>query len=79
MLASWKVEAGKGCKKTRQTHLYIEKGVGICLNSIIYGPASVVPLPPPVQVWSVDLTPRPPLWWWKGAYLLITAFAYLVT
>ena len=37
------------------------------LRHNIYGPASVVP--PPDQVWSMDLTPRP-LWWWKGAYLL---------
>ena len=21
---------------------------------------------PPDQVWSMDLTPRPPLWWWMG-------------
>ena len=29
--------------------------------------------PPPDQVWSMDLTPRPPPWWWKGlTYLLLT-------
>ena len=39
----------------------------------------VVPLPGPVQVWSVDLTPRPPLWWWKGAFLLIATFTYLLS
>ena len=49
-------------------------------RAYIHGPASVAP-PPLDQVWSMDLTPRPPLWWWKGAYLLITTFTftYLVT
>ena len=35
--------------------------------------------PPPVQLWSVDLTPRPSLWWWKGAFLLITILTYLLS
>ena len=35
--------------------------------------------PPPDQVWSMDLTPRAPLWWWKGAYLLSYLLNYLVT